>query len=181
MQVIRAGTPAATHTAYAADVDARYQTIARNASRSIASVVTGAAVYAVQPGGAVVTQATSLPQLFYIDPDDYSISGRTTKLRVVAGCLVSDTAPATTLTLGLYPVTNMSGGASTSNPNFGTVVTGTTVAFASPGVNTESAQTYTSGINLPAEGWYGLGIDALGAMAANSVVTIPFRVEVRNI
>lgn len=161
----------------------QYRLVNAKPLRAQAANVTTAAVHMVQSSGLIVVQATAgaTADFFYIDPDDFSVAGYSTKLRLVAACAVNDTAPAMTLTIGLYPVTNLTGGVNVNNPNFGTVISGSTIAFASPAANSESAQTYTSDFNLPAEGWYGLGVNASAAMAANSVAILPVRLEVRNV
>ena len=164
-------------------VDSRYRTVAQNSLRALSANLTGAGVFAATTAGtlAVETLANGGWQYVYIDPDDLAVSGRTTKLRLAAACGVQDNAPAITLTVGLYPVGTPSGGTNVFDANLGAVVTGTTIAFATPAANSASAQSYTTDIALPAEGWYALGVAASGAMAANSVVIMPTRVEVRNV
>lgn len=164
-------------------IDSRYSTFDRNTARAVAATVTGANDYIVQTNGLVSTGAASGSIAFlYIDPDDWSVAGRTTKLRIRAACGVNDTAPAQTVILGLHAVTNITGGVNVANPNIsGTPVVGTTITFTTPAANSESAQTYTSDIDLPAEGWYVMAVNSSGAFAANSAVVMPFVVQIRNV
>lgn len=166
----------------AQDIDGRYRIFKQSYARAVAATVNAGATYAVADAAGVTTQANATnPTSIYIDPDDHALSGSTTKLRLVAACAINDTAPAVTLTLGLYPFGTPSGAATIMNPNYGARVTGTDIAFASPAANSKSAQTYTSEINLPSEGWYGIGLLASGAMAAASVAVITWRLEIRNV
>jgi len=166
-----------------AGIDGRYRTWIRHTARLRTSDITGAAVYTLGENGGVTAQSSTAAawSFLYLDPDDWSITGRSTKLRVVAACAVNDNAPAITMTVGLHPVGTPSGGVNVFNANLAAAVTGTTIAFATPAANSKSVQTYTTDIALPSEGWYGVGVEASGAMAANSVVEIPLRVEIRNV
>lgn len=92
---------------------------------------------------------------------DYTLSGKTTKLRVRATVATVAVAPAVTITVGLYPLTVAAG---TVTP--GTVVSGSTAAVATPGTNAYT--TVDSGdFNIPADGPYGLCVIVDGTPSAS--------------
>jgi hypothetical protein len=109
------------------------------------------------------------PTFFYLDPADFTANARTTKLRLRAGVVTNNVAPAITFTVGLYPVTAL-GGAGPAAPfvaSLGTVVTGSPVAVASPPAGSGTWQTGTD-FNCPAAGAYVAGVVTTAAVAANS-------------
>jgi hypothetical protein len=107
-------------------------------------------------------------QPIWLDDADFAVSGRTTRLRVRAMCLTNDAAGlAVTATVGLYPITAVDGTADNSNISLGTVVTGSTVAFASPAVDTIN-QGNSGDFDVPADGAYMFGVNLSGTPAANS-------------
>lgn len=163
-------------------IDSRYRSVQRHVLRLVAANITGADEYPASAGGNVsVETGNSAHYPLYLDPDMLGIAGRSTKLRVVAACAVNDTAPAITMTAGLYPVGTPSGGAGILNPVLGTVVTGSTVAFASPAANSKSAETATADFDCPSAGWFCMGVATSGAMTANSVSIIEYQLQVRNV
>jgi hypothetical protein len=91
---------------------------------------------------------------------DFSLSGATAKLRLVVN-LVAGTAPAITITAGLYPWSN-SGGTYT----LGTVVSGSTVAFATPG-GLAMATANSGDFDFPADGYYVIGYTVSGTPSGN--------------
>jgi len=111
-----------------------------------------------------LTTINSAPMAFYIDPADWTVSGLTTKLRMRAVCHVGGTAPAVTLTVGLYPANFTN----TAIQTAGTVVTGSTVAFASPAINAHTKTDAAADINVPAAGFYFIGVALSGTTAASS-------------
>jgi hypothetical protein len=102
----------------------------------------------------------------YLDDADFTVSGRTIKLRVRAVVASNATAPAINFTFGLYPVT-VAGGVDAIAYTLGTVVAGSTVA-----INTPSASTATPGtgsdFTTPADGLYALGVVTSGLQANNN-------------
>lgn len=104
---------------------------------------------------------------------DYAVSGKTTKLRVKANLYVAG-APAVTITVGLYP---LPAGANLTI-NAATVVSGSTVAFASPSANTTPGAN-SGDFNLPADGLYVLGYTVSGTPGA--AVILHAAVQRRNV
>jgi hypothetical protein len=182
-----ASTAAAARTnldvAQSSDVDARYRRISHVVARATSGNVSAAAVYSVLPDGVISGQAAANAPHGWVllNAADYAVTGRTTKLRLVVGCVVNDTAPGNTMTFGLYPVGTPSGGAGITNPNFGTVVSGSTCAFATPAANSKSSAVASTDFTFPTDGWYAIGVDASAAIAANSQPQYVLRLEVRNV
>ena len=111
-----------------------------------------------------LTSGNSVGAAFYLDPAQWTVSGLTTKLRLHAYCHVGATAPAVTLTVGLYPVGSFT---NTAIQTAGTVVSGSTVAFASPAINSH-AQNVSTDVNVPAAGFFFIGVAISGTTAASS-------------
>jgi hypothetical protein len=156
-----------------AQVDGLYRTIARFTPRARAADVVGAAVHMCNPFG-VIAQASgsgNAPQAYYLNPTN------TVTLRIAYAVAVNDTAPAVSFTPGLYPLGTPSGGSAVFNPNYGTVVTGSTQLSTTPAADSISAETVLADIACPAAGWYGFGINITGAMAAGSMVLFAIRFE----
>lgn len=152
-------------------------------SNNTNAVVNAAAVWAMQTSGALADPSASggAPAVFYLDPADYAIAGKTTKLRLKIGTLVNDTAPGNTMTWGLYPVGTPAGGSGILNPALGTVVAGSTVAQTTPAANAKTAPVSSGDFTIPAAGFYMIGMASTGAMAANSKVATTVAIEVRNV
>lgn len=159
-----------------------YRTIIRGVTRGQASVITSASTYFVTIGANSVQplgngNATMMP--LYLQPTDWTASGYSAKLRLLVGCLVTDAAPAITFTFGLYPVTAWAGGTTVSNPTVGTVVSGSTVPFASPAANSITAETSSGDFTFPAAGYYIVAVTTSAAAATNSNPSFPWALQVR--
>lgn len=115
----------------------------------------------------------------YIDPNDYLVTGLTTKLRTRVVVSTNGTAPAITFTAGLYPVT-FSGGVGLVIPTLGTVVSGSTAAVVSPSAST-STKADSSDYNVPSAGTYALGVAFSGTTANNSFGNIVLRLAYRHV
>lgn len=102
----------------------------------------------------------------WIDDADYTISGRNTRLRVRAVVSVNGTAPTSTFTVGLYPVT-FSGGASVLTGTLGAVVASSTAAVVAPAINA-STPAVSADFAVPADGHYVFAVVVAGAVAASS-------------
>ncbi len=152
-------------------------------SNNTNAVVSAADVYGMQTNGNLNTQSASgnVPAIFYLNPTDFAITGKTTKMRLRIGTLVNDTAPANTMTWGLYPVGNQTGGSGILNPTLGTVVSGSTVAQTTPAANAKITPVSSSDFTMPSAGFYMIGAASSGAMAANSKVATTISLEVRNV
>lgn len=114
--------------------------------------------------------STKSPFLFYLDNADYDMTGKTTSLRLRAIITTGNTAPGQTFTFGLYPVSASAGGNDQSTLTVGTVVSGSTVAFASPSAD-GIHQNNSGDFAFPTDGTHVLGVALGGTMADNSAVT----------
>jgi hypothetical protein len=131
--------------------------------------------------------ASSNPPAFtYLKSSDYvSAIGLTPKLRIKVSLMaVNDTAPARTLTVGLYPcnspTSGTTGGAGLRQYASGTVVTGSnSIAFASPAADTMTFDQATSSFTFPSDGLYSIATDVSGALTANSAVHIIAELQLR--
>lgn len=125
-----------------------------------------------------ITSIDLIPDLLRLDAADYAVTGKTTKLRIVAQVAANATAPAINFTFGLYPVT-VAGAADDVDFTYGTVTSGSTVA-----INTPSASTLTgsdgSDFDAPSTGAYGLGVVTSGGIANNSAVAVYAALQMRH-
>jgi hypothetical protein len=109
----------------------------------------------------------------YLAAADLAVAGLTTKLNLRAWVVTGASAPARTITVGLYPLTSAS---SAFSP--GTVVPGSTVAFASPAAN--GTPTDTSGdLALPSDGLYAPGVIVSGT--PSGAVHVGMSLRYRNV
>lgn len=145
-----------------------YRTLLNVAATQVAA--TAAVDYFFGAGGVLQKETVdgNLPQGLYFDDADYTITGRTPKLRVRAQCYTNNTAPAITIAVNLYPISSVAGGpANVAQATLGAAVSGSVVSFASPGANTLS-QGVSGDFTIPADGFYCLGVTFSGVSAANS-------------
>jgi hypothetical protein len=157
-----------------------YRTIHETAGSLVAAGTT-AGDFLLASGSALLretTDTTGAIPVFYLDDARYAISGRSLKLCVDAQAIVNGTGPATTLTVGLFPVSSVAGAAGNLQATLGTVTSGSTVAFASPLANTPNQGSSTD-FAFPADGYYTLGVTLAGTTAANSRVGINAQLQVR--
>lgn len=134
-------------------------------------------------GGITAASAAAGLCVFRWDPEWVAESEpvkRTTYLRIRATLLTNATAPAITFTTGLYPVTAAGGAASTVSVTLGSVITGSTVAFASPAKET-LGNGHTEDFAAPAAGYYALAVAVSGSAAASSSVAVRAAVQVHEI
>lgn len=145
----------------------QYRNLTQQSGSAVASNVTGAGVY---KGSGYVAQTASGSSVFsfYLAAADLAIPGLTTKLRLLVSGATNATAPTVSFTFGLYPWGTPIGGSNVVNPQFGTVVTGSTCLFTTPAASTILAPVSSGDFDLPADGLYGIGLSVDGAMAANS-------------
>jgi len=96
-----------------------------------------------------------------------SISGYTTKFRLVAGGVCNSTAPGGTQTLGLS-IINTSTGLSSGNVNVnvGSQEAGSTISFSISA--TQQFSGVSSGFTMPTDGIYAVTLVTTGTSAANS-------------
>lgn len=114
----------------------------------------------------------------YIDDADYLLSGLTAKLRLRAQVLTNATQPTITFTFGLYPVT-VAGAADNLTFTLGTVVSGSTVAIASPAASTPVSGVGTD-FNVPADGQYVLGVVTSGTLTNNNLSQLSAQLQLHH-
>lgn len=121
------------------------------ASASASTSAASGTKYLCRGGTDAATVSTSVTSacLYLLTAADLAITGLTTKLRVV-GVVKTATAPAITITIGLYPVT--AAAASTA----GTVIAGSEVTITTPAANSDVSGN-SGDLTLPADGLYILG------------------------
>jgi len=115
---------------------------------------------------------------FYFAKADYEVAGKTTKLRMRAQIGVNATVPTQTFTIGMYPLT-WGGGANELKVTAGTVVSGSTVAIASPSANALS-QGNSGDFTIPADGAYAIAVVISATMTTNSAISISAQLQVHN-
>jgi lysophospholipase L1-like esterase len=128
------------------------------------TTVTGAAIYENAAG--TLGAGSSGQGIFYLDPAD---GIAVFKLRHIV--LTNDVAPGITFTASLKPVSgNPSGGATAVNVSGGTDVTGSSVAIATPALDTKNVSVSADFACPTTAGYYVLVVALSGNMAANSSV-----------
>jgi hypothetical protein len=101
----------------------------------------------------------------YLDAADFTMTGRTPKLRLRVQAVVGG-APGITFTFGIYPIT-VTNSAGTAVLTPGTVIAGSTAAIATPGANSKQLVT-SSTISFPTADQYIVAVALSGATAAAS-------------
>jgi hypothetical protein len=138
-----------------------------------ASTVAG--TYAVAPGNpSAQAAATYLGGHFYLNPADYAVSGRTTSFYIDFNVLsTTSTSPGQTISVGLSPVTAVTGGTLT--------LSGAPLAIGmgSPAGNTLNHA--KSGAYTPLAGYYMLTCSVTGTTAALSNVSVWAALQMRHI
>lgn len=125
------------------------------------------------------TGGYSPPDLIHFDDADYVVGSKTQKLRVRAQVAANATAPAITFTVGLYPLT-VAGATDALAFTVGTVVTGSTVAIASPPASTIT-QDNSGDFAIPADGAHCLAVVTSAQIANNSAVTVAVQLQTRSV
>lgn len=122
----------------------------------------------------------NLPAFLTLVPGQYSISGRTTKLRIRAAIATNATKPAIKFSVGLYKIA-AAGGANALQLSSPGVVEGTSEAvIESP--NASSLTKFESAdFAMPTEGTYMLMVLTSAALTANASVAIDADLLVRNV
>lgn len=115
----------------------------------------------------------------YLASTDYTVAGKTTKLRVRGVVSENTVTAAITFTFGLYPVT-FAGVADTLTATLGTVVASSTAAISSPATSASTTAT-SSDISLPSDGHYALGVVLSGTVTAQSAVMLSATLDMRHV
>lgn len=162
-----------------------FRTLIRGATRAQASTVTAAAIYALGTGGGSVQPITGTGgaqmTAIYLQPTDWAATGYSTKLRLLVGCNVTDTAPGIDFVFGLYPVTGWAGGTTVTSITLDPVLAGSTVTFNHPTANSMNPEQSSGEFPFPTAGYYIAAVATSGAAAANSNPTCPWSLQVRNV
>lgn len=150
--------------AQATRVGSVYRTLFRTGTRLTTAAASGTK-YLLAPNLAdtsaagITANQAGMNMIFNLVAADLAITGLTTKLRVEASVSGAGTAPAVTITTGLYPVT-----ISANSYVLGTVVANSGAALASPPSGITSAN--SGDFDLPTDGAYMLGVIVSGTPAA---------------
>ena len=162
---------------------ASYSTLVGPRGGAIADTDT-AATRIVSTIGAVLianSNAAASSGAFYINASELAIAGKTTKLNLQATINTNATSVGTvTYTAGLYPVATVGGAADVSTITFGTVTSGSTVAFANPATSTST--TSTSGdFDCPDSGPFVMAVANSAQGATDSRVMMILCLRVRHV
>lgn len=129
------------------------------------STTTGVCLLTRRASGTVCASgaAGTGASVFYFDNSRYQVAGRTLTLRLqITAC--TNGAPGCNFTFGLYPMTATSPGSGVAiKATAGTVVSGSTVTFTTPGANTVNTTSVT--FSAPTTGYYAIGVLPSGAHA----------------
>jgi hypothetical protein len=123
--------------------------------------------------------SANAPMVFQFDPTHYSVSGLSTMLRMSVWLGVNGTAPAVNFTFGLYPVSNLGGGAGVFGVSvLGAVVSGSTAVINAP-ASTSATGAVSSDFAAPTAGAYVPAVVLSGSQAANSAVSFTWMLQRR--
>lgn len=140
----------------------------------------GTWMYIPSQGTGVSSLSTGLNgiQAIYLKASDFSISGKTTKLRTRAtmgnaGSSVNKPG----FTVGLYPVSPIWTG-SAGVTYLGTVVSGSTAAIAQAAVSSDGTSSVTStSFTFPSDGWYVMAAVVSNAVSGSTLGAVHFSLE----
>lgn len=134
-----------------------------------------------ESGGGSTSGVNAANGVFYFDPADFALRGRTSKMKIRALIVSNDTAPGCTFTFRLKPVTASSGASSSANSiTVGSAITGSSVAAATPSANAQTVVA-TSDFDVPTAGPYILEVATDNNMGANACVDITCDLLLRNV
>lgn len=131
--------------------------------------------------GVLASAATAGLAVFYLDPEWFKVSPvneRTTEYQLAVSLLVNATAPATTFTSALYPVTAVAGAAASVSVTLGSLVAGSAVNFATPAAGSRG-QAVSGFFPAPAAGFYAVGVAVSSNAAAGSSMGISMSLQMR--
>jgi len=156
------------------------------------AIVTGTAststVYVLMMGNAITNGTLSgganpvgvYDSLLYLDPAEYAANSRVTKLNLRVAAVPNTSAPGTTFTTSLYPIATYAGASQPLPATVGTLISGSSVAIASPGAST--LVTATSGdFNMPAAGAYLIGVTLSGIPTGASQTALIATLSMRQV
>jgi hypothetical protein len=112
----------------------------------------------------------------YLDADDFTVTGKNTRLRVRGTVCTNATQPLITFTFGLYPIT-FAGAADALTATRGAVVTSSTAAVASPAASS-AVTVASSDFAVPGDGVYALGVQTSAQLTNNAAALLVANLEV---
>jgi hypothetical protein len=129
----------------------------------------------------VGTAIASAHRTIYLDPADFAVSPLTAKLRVRLQLLTNGTAPTSTFSAALFPITATGGGAGLTQITTLGAAVGTTSTIVAPGINS-GFEAHGSDISVPSAGHYLLGlIVATATTAANTGLNVVMTLQTRHV
>jgi hypothetical protein len=147
------------------------------AGGNVVAASQAAGVYAATSSIPSSTLLSASPtSVFYIDPNDDAVAGRSAVFRLRHFVLTNATAPAVNFTAGLYSIT----GITTGTPVVGAAV-GTSTVITAPAANAAISPTFSTDFVLSAAGFYGLAVATSGTTAAASSTTSDVTLQVRQV
>jgi hypothetical protein len=163
-----------------APVDQAYRQILSVSNRIDATLVTGAATYALaEQQAGTFSGSGGARGVVNFKSGLYIPTGRSGKLRILGLWMTNTVAPAMTFTLGLYPVTGSpAAGATAVSATVGAVIAASAVTIATPAAITMTLFD-TGDFDAPADGAYSLGFASSAAMAASSSAQIRGQLLIR--
>lgn len=180
------GTPTATTLSGDASVAAD-GTVTHASNAVYRSLLTGSGDYPSSTAGTLIFSgglgglfaaanfftSTINPQVIYLDPADYAITGRTTKLRLRAHHITGGTAPGVTFNVGLSTV-------SVNPVALSAFVAGSTVTFTTTAANT-LAQGNSGDFTIPSAGYYVIAVTNSGTTAASGGSVLSYQLQLRHV
>lgn len=146
--------------------------------------VTGAGTYyaceATSAGSFMILSggtSTRVPVLVPINTNDYTITGRSPRLRLSVITATDTTAPGINFVYGLHPISSTGGPSINFTTTVGTAVTGSTITRNAPAANSLFRDT-SGDFALPSSGVYLFGCVVSGTIAANALVGAMFNLQV---
>lgn len=122
------------------------------------------------------TAPSLAPTFFYFDDADYTVSGKTQKLRVRSQALLNATDPTITFKVGLYPISSVAGSTGQISYTVGSVTPGSEVTFTAP-TNSTRNQGNSTDFDIPGDGYYTLAVNLSGTAAASSVTALAAQLQ----
>jgi len=163
---ILAGEPAATKILSPTDSDTYLSNAGEGIYESGDNIIAGLTFRAFVP-------------MIYFDDADATATSLIQKLRLRAQVNTNNASPTITFTFGLYPVT-FAGGTEVFTVTLGTVVSGSTVAIASPAA-TSTVSANSGDFTIPSDGQYALGCVTSAMMPDTSAALLTAQLQTRSV
>lgn len=124
----------------------------------------------------ITVGSTGAQGIYYFDPGDYTVTSRSTVLRLRVTMSQGNVAPGITFTVGMYPVSGTNSGSAV----LGAVIGGSTVAMLATATNTLSVGSSTE-FAAPAAGYYITAFVSSGVSAASSSAQLRAEMQMRQV